>query len=205
MHYAWVDRIPVLDHFSEVADPSRYIPLPADWVICLSDVTNSTSAVEAGKYKSVNLAGAGTISAVSNALSGELSHYVFGGDGAGFAVAPDQSHIAGEALARTASWVERDLELELRVGRTRVSDIRTAGHDVRVAFWQASEHVRYTMFTGGGMEWATQQLKSGTIRLEKSASNEEPDLTGLSCQWGAIATQKRQDRFADRQKGRPGG
>ncbi len=176
----------MLDHFSEVADPSRYVPLPADWVICLSDVVNSTEAADAGKYKSVNLAGAGTISAVSNALSGDLSLYAFGGDGAGFAVAPDQAYTAGDALSRTAGWVERDLQLELRVGMTRVSDIRTAGHDVRVAFWRASEHVRYTMFTGGGMEWATEQLKAGTIRLEKSAPEDQPDLTGLSCQWGSI-------------------
>lgn len=186
MRHAWVDNIPVLGHFSEVADPSRYVPLPADWVICLSDVVNSTAAVDAGKYKSVNLAGAGTISAVSNALSGDLSLYVFGGDGAGFAVAPDQSFTAGDALSRTAGWAERDLQLELRVGMTRVSDIRAAGHDVRVAFWQASEHVRYPMFSGGGMEWATGQLKSGTIRLEKSAPQDKPDLTGLSCQWGPI-------------------
>lgn len=186
MPHAWADSIPVLDHFSEVADSSQYVPLPADWVICVSDVVNSTAAMEAGRYKAVNLAGAGTISAVSNALSGDLSLYVFGGDGAGFAVAPDQSHTAREALSRTAGWAERDLRLDLRVGMIRVSDIRTAGHDVRVAFWQASEHVRYTMFTGGGMEWATEQLKSGTIRLEASSPEEDPDLTGLSCQWGSI-------------------
>lgn len=184
--HAWVKQIPVLNHFSEVVDPSCYQPLPADWVICLCDVVGSTAAIQAGKYKSVNLAGAGTISAVSNALSGDLSLYVFGGDGAGFAVAPDQVLTAGDALSRTAGWAERNLDLQLRVGMTRVADIRTAGHDVRVAFWQASPHVRYTMFTGGGMEWATAQLKSGTISLPRANVEDEPDLTGLSCQWGPI-------------------
>ena len=36
------------------------------------------------------------------------------------------------------------------------------------------------------MEWAESQLKSGAIGLLPAAADEEPDLTGLSCQWGAI-------------------
>jgi hypothetical protein len=67
-----------------------------------------------------------------------------------------------------------------------VAEVRAAGFDARVAFWQASDHVRYAMFTGGGMEWAESQLKSGAIGLLPAAADEEPDLTGLSCQWGPI-------------------
>ena len=36
------------------------------------------------------------------------------------------------------------------------------------------------------MEWAESQLKSGAIGLLPAAADEEPDLTGLSCQWGVI-------------------
>ena len=182
----WLETVPVLDRFTDVADPSRYVPLPDDWRIGLSDVVDSTKAIEAGRYKAVNLAGAATISAVSNALGGDLPLFVFGGDGARFAVPPEQAPLAAEALARVAAWVGRDLDLTLRVGMVGVDEIRAHGTDARAAFWAASDHVRYAMFTGRGLEWAETQLKGGAIGLAPSVSDEEPNLTGLSCQWGPI-------------------
>jgi hypothetical protein len=182
----WIENVPVLEQFSQVADPSRYIPLPDDWHVGVSDVVNSTSAIEAGRYKAVNVAGAATISAVANALEGELSLFVFGGDGARFAVSPIQAPAAADALGRVAMWSGRDLDLCLRAGMTNVAEVRAAGFDVRVAFWQASDHVRYAMFTGGGLEWADAQLKGGAIGLPPGAEGGEPDLTRLSCQWGPI-------------------
>ena len=58
-------RIPVLESFARLTDPALYRPLPEDWVIGLSDVVASTEAIRAGKYKSVNVAGAALIAAVS--------------------------------------------------------------------------------------------------------------------------------------------
>ena len=72
---------------------------------------------------------------------------------------------------------------------TTVSNIRAAGFDVRVALFRASEHVRYAMFMGGGLEWAETKLKAGLISLPPSDPQDEPDLTGLSCQWGPIRPQ----------------
>jgi len=180
------DAIPLLDRFADVADPSLYRPLPDDWLLMLSDVVNSTAAIEAGRYRAVNLAGAATISAASNALNGALRLFTFGGDGAGFAVPADRAETARDALAKVAAWAERNLSLELRVGMVSVADIRKAGHDVRVALWEASDTVHYAMFDGGGMAWAGQQLKTGTIRFPAARDRDEPDLTGLSCQWGSV-------------------
>lgn len=184
------DTIPILSRFADAADPSLYAPLPDDWLACVSDVVDSTSAIAAGQYKSVNLAGAATISAVSNALGGDLKLFVFGGDGAGFAIPPEHADEAAEALSRVAGWSQRDLGLELRTGMTRVAAIRKAGYDLRVALWRASDDVRYAMFAGGGMAWVDEQLKEGTIRLPEAAADREPDLTGLSCQWGPIEAKR---------------
>ncbi len=183
---AWIASVPVLDRFAHVADPSRYAPLPDDWRIGVSDVVGSTVAIEAGRYKAVNLAGAATISAVTNALDGDLPLFAFGGDGAHFAVPPEQTSLTADALCRVAAWAERDLDLGLRVGMTSVSEIRAAGLDVTVAFWKASDDVRYAMFAGEGLEWAEAQLKSGALEPPLSGAGGEPDLTGLSCQWGPI-------------------
>ena len=186
MNERWVETVPVLDNFAQVVDLSVYAPLPDDWRIGVSDVMDSTSAIETGRYKAVNLAGAGTISAVANALRGDLSLFVFGGDGARFAVSPAEAPAATDALSRVAMWAKRDLNLRLRVGMTSVAEVRAAGFDARAAFWQASDNVRYAMFAGGGLEWAEAQLKSGAIGLPLGVSDDEPNLTGLSCQWGPI-------------------
>ena len=180
------DSIPVLQRFADAADSDAYVAVPDDWVVFISDVVNSTAAIEAGSYKAVNLAGAATISAAANALDAQLHLFVFGGDGAGFVIPPHLSETARLALARVAAWSQRDLGLELRVGMVPVSTIREAGHDIRVALWQASDAVSYAMFDGGGMAWAGAQLKSGAIRFAADPQGEDPDLTGLSCQWGSL-------------------
>jgi hypothetical protein len=186
MNDAWHARLPVLDDFSDVTDPARFVPLPDDWWIGVSDVVNSTGAIRDGRYKAVNLAGAATISAVANELEGDLHLFIFGGDGARFAVPAAHAERAADALSRVAMWAQRDLGLELRVAMVRVADIRAAGADVRAAFWRASDHVRYATFMGGGLEWAEARLKDGSIGLEPAAPDEDPDLSGLSCQWGPV-------------------
>ena len=176
--------LPVISDFARVADPGAFVPLPDDWVVGVCDVVDSTSAIAEGRYKAVNLAGAGSISAVANALEGGLEVFAFGGDGAAFAVPPEQAEAAADALARAVMWVRRDLDLELRGGMIPVAEIRAAGFDLRAALWQASPGVRYAMFTGGGLDWAEAELKRGSIRL--APADAEPDLTGLSCRWGPI-------------------
>lgn len=184
-----VSAFPMLDRFSQVVDSGRYAPIPDDWTIGVSDVVDSSGAIRAGRYKAVNLAGAGTISAVRNAMAGELKLFVFAGDGARFVVPPQYARQASDALARVAMWAQRDLDLELRVGTIGVAAARSAGFDVRAAFWQASKQVRYAVFDGGGLEWAESELKAGRIGLAAAQLDDEPDLTGLSCQWAPVRSQ----------------
>ena len=184
----WIDQVRELSDFAQVTDPSQYVDVPDDWSIGIADVVDSTAEIAAGRYKAVNLAGAGTISAVANALDGELALFIFAGDGARFAIPPHQASRAADALSRTAMWAKRDLNLNLRVGMMSVAAARAAGFDVSVAFLRASENVRYAMFAGGGIDWVELRLKKGVIDLSPSGVEDEPDLTGLSCQWGAIAS-----------------
>ena len=84
-------NIPVLTEFEEAAEPSRYAAVPDDWQIGIADIVDSSAAIASGEYKSVNFAGAATISAVTNALDEKLRLFSFGGDGAHFAVKPKQN------------------------------------------------------------------------------------------------------------------
>src|ERR1700684_2230731 len=111
--------ISVFRGFTRLMDPSLYAPLPSDWSIGVADIVGSTKAIAQARYKAVNMAGAAVIAAVTNALEGREFPFVFGGDGASFAVAPGDLERAKEALAATASWVKEDLDLIMRVALGR--------------------------------------------------------------------------------------
>lgn len=173
------------DDFQRVVDPTVYRPVPDDWVLGLTDVTDSTGAIAAGRYKAVNMAGAAGITAVMNALDKAPFPFIFGGDGAAFAVPPEHAETARTALAATARWVEDNLGLDLRTAIVPIEEIRHNGHDVRVAWYAASDAVRYAVFSGGGLAWAESQMKARRYLLEPAS--EIPILDGLSCRWNHIA------------------
>ena len=176
--------MPALGDFAEAVKAEAYRPLPEDWVVGFSDVAGSTKAVAEGRYKAVNMIGAGVIAAVSNALARRAFPFVFGGDGASFAVAATDASAAAEALRATAVFAREEFKLELRVAMVSVAEIRAAGRDIRVARYGASPHCAYAMFTGGGLTWFEGRAKRGEYALEPAAPGVRPDLSGLSCRWG---------------------
>ena len=175
--------LPSFDSFGEVVRDAHYRALPGDWWIGVTDVVGSTAAIGAGRYKDVNMAGAAAVSAVMNALGGMPFPFVFGGDGATFAVWGDARAASADALARTVRWVADDVGLELRAALVPVGAVRAAGHDVGVARFQSSPDVCYAMFAGGGAAWATAEMKAGRHAIPGAAPGARPDLAGLSCRW----------------------
>jgi Protein of unknown function (DUF3095) len=180
--------IPVFRGFTRLMEPQLYSPLPEDWTVGVADIVESTKAIAARRYKAVNMAGAAVIAAVTNALGGREFPFVFGGDGASFAVAPADLSLAREALAATASWVKDDLDLSMRVALVPMSAIRANGADVRVARFGPSANLSYAMFSGGGLGWAEAAMKRGEFAVEAAASGTQPDLSGLSCRFEEIPT-----------------
>src|ERR1700682_6790595 len=81
--------IPVFRGFASLMDPALYAALPDDWSIGVADIVESTRAIAEARYKAVNMAGASVIAAITNALAGREFPFVFGGDGASFAVSPE--------------------------------------------------------------------------------------------------------------------
>jgi Protein of unknown function (DUF3095) len=178
--------IPVFHGFGSLMDPALYSPLPDDWSIGVADIVESTKAIAQARYKAVNMAGAAVIAAVTNALEGREFPFVFGGDGASFAVSPDDLERARDALAATANWVRDDLNLAMRVALIPVAAIRAQGLDVRVARFGPSPNLSYAMFSGGGLGWAEAAMKRGEFAVPAAPSGTQPDLTGLSCRFEEI-------------------
>jgi hypothetical protein len=175
--------IAVFRGFTRLMEPSLYSPLPDDWTVGVADIVNSTKAIAEKRYKAVNMAGAAVIASVTNALGGREFPFVFGGDGASFAVAPSDLAAAREALAATAAWVKQDLDLEMRLALVPMAAIRSNGFDVRVARFGPSANLSYAMFSGGGLAFAEAAMKRGEFALSAAPAGAQPDLSGLSCRF----------------------
>ncbi|KQT02835.1 adenylate cyclase [Rhizobium sp. Leaf391] len=180
------DLIPFVDNFADLTNVESYRPLPDGWVLAIADVIDSTRAIEKGKYKAVNTAGASVITALLNGLGRQTYPFVFGGDGAMLALPGDRVSTAQEILATLTVWVSEALQLTLRAAIVPVQDIRDTGLDVLVARHRASENATYAMFSGGGSHWAEAQMKKGLYSVVAAAPGSRPDLTGLSCRWDPI-------------------
>jgi hypothetical protein len=178
--------IPVFRGFGSLMDPALYSPLPDDWTVGVADIVESTKAIANQRYKAVNMAGAAVIAAVTNALEGREFPFVFGGDGASFAVAPGDLDSARAALAATATWVREDLDLAMRVALVPVKAVRAQGLDIRVARFGPSPNLSYAMFSGGGLGWADAAMKRGQFAVAPAPAGEQPDLSGLSCRFEEI-------------------
>ena len=96
--------LPLLSRLYRGDGPGLFSPLPVDWVVGIADVVQSTKAIAENRYKAVNMAGAAVIVAVTNALQDRDFPFVFGGDGASFAV-PARGRGGGTSGARR----DRDL------------------------------------------------------------------------------------------------
>ena len=175
--------VPVFRDFRKLMDAGVYTPLPDGWMVGVADVVQSTKAIAEKRYKAVNMAGAAVIAAVTNALGDREFPFVFGGDGASFAVAPGDCESARAALAATAAWTDSELGLTLRVALIPIAQIRKEGLDVRVARYAPSPNLSYAMFSGGGLAWADAAVKRGVFAVMPAPPGTWPDLTGLSCRF----------------------
>jgi hypothetical protein len=180
---AFYSGVPVFRDFRRLMDPAVYVPLPDDWAVGIADVVQSTRAIAEKRYKAVNMAGAAVIAAVTNALGEREFPFVFGGDGASFAVAPADAEKAQAALAATAAWSTGEVGLAMRVAMVPLKAIREAGFDVRVARFAPSANLSYAMFSGGGITFADAAMKRDAFAVSPAPPGVWPDLTGLSCRF----------------------
>ncbi len=172
--------------FDSISDGRDFAPLPDDWTVLISDVVNSTGAIERGEYKSVNMVGASSIVAVLNGCTGVEVPFIFGGDGGVVAVPPDVLRAARTRLGALQVQCESLFGLTLRAAAIPVHELRNAGADVAVRKFQLSGNNHLAMFSGGGLELADEWLKAemdSKWHLSPDDAGKSLDLSGLSCRW----------------------
>ena len=179
--------------FKDVFNAGHYRPLPPDWLVAACDIEGSTAGIEGGKYKEINMIGASAIIAVLNAVPGVEIPYVFGGDGASFAIPPEAAEPVAAALQGTRDMAVNVFGLTLRAGIIPVSDVRAAGCDITVARYRLSENVAIAMFDGGGLAHAENLIKDPRQkdRYDLKKWTKAPpfaDFNGLECRWNPLKT-----------------
>jgi hypothetical protein len=186
-------ELPTLEHFIEITNLQNFFPIPSDWYIVITDIMGSTKAIEAGRYKDVNMLGVSSIIAVLNRAKHLDIPFIFGGDGASLLIPPSLLTEVKQALLATQDMAKREFNLNLRVGIIPVTTVRDTNYDVKVAKVRVSPNYTQAVFTGGGLTYATELIKNHkTSQLYSINSSETPhqaDFSGLVCPWQDIQSQ----------------
>jgi len=184
--------LPVQDHFETITNESLYQHVPDGWSLVITDVKGSTQAIEAGKYKEVNLIGASSIIAVLNASQGQEIPFVFGGDGSTLLVPDAWIPELSSALAATQKMARDQFSLELRVGIVPVKEVHAQGVSIKIAKVRISPNYCQAMFAGGGVSLAEKLVKGpeGEKFRLKEVSTAKADYTGLECRWNDISNKQ---------------
>lgn len=173
--------------FQDLLSDENYVEAPLDWWIVITDIEDSTQAIESGRYKDVNTIGAATLAAIQNATGRLQFPFVFGGDGA-TALIPDTNKLAVEKeLSALRSISRTQFRLELRVGMVSVQELHDQGLPVRIAKFRLEGNYPLAIFSGGALTRADKLIKNEADRYSvPEHPGRETNLRNLSCRWKPI-------------------
>jgi hypothetical protein len=108
-----------------LGDESRFVQVPTDWHVVVTDIRNSTIALGAGRHEAVNLIATGSIIATLNLARKKNVGvpFFFGGDGATMLVPPALLDPVIRALTTHRENGLANFDLDLRVGSGSVAGI----------------------------------------------------------------------------------
>ncbi len=175
-----------MENLKQITKTENYQDVPEDWLIAITDVRNSTKAIEAGRYKAVNTMAAVTITAVLNSIPDIDVPFLFGGDGASIVFPPEVSNQVFYALAAVKRLGRDSFDLEVRAGIVPVSDVIKGGYAVKAGKINNSENFQQPVFTGGGLDYADALIKSpqsAELYLIDDSFAGEADFSGFECRW----------------------
>ncbi|TYQ28093.1 DUF3095 domain-containing protein [Pseudanabaena sp. UWO311] len=183
--------LPFLQNFADITHSENFYAVPSDWAAIITDIAESTKAIEDGRYKDINLLGACSIIVILN-IVGELEiPFVFGGDGASILIPPPFIPEVEQALLDVQKLAADEFNLLLRIGIVPLSAI-TSNYEIKVAKLRISENYDQAILRGGGISYATRLVKdqATTDLYSPRHKNSYPiaDFSGLECRWQDIPT-----------------
>lgn len=182
-------KLPIYHSQKDWFQTENFVDFDAQWYVIISDVVSSTKAIERGRYKDVNMAGALSIIALLNETTSHELPFVFGGDGATILVPKSLYDVARRVLAGCAYVVKKNFDLELRVGIMSLSKLYATGETLSVLKYQTSPAFVQAIFQGTAIHTFDAGLKSGHFRCIEP-KDEAINLNGLECRWTDILAPK---------------
>ena len=183
--------LPVLKNFADITHSENFCTVPNDWAVIITDIVDSTKAIESGRYKDINLLGACSIIVVLNIVGDLEIPFVFGGDGASILIPPRFIPEAELALLAVQKMAADEFDLVLRVGIVPIAAI-SSNYEIKIAKLRISENYDQAILRGGGISYATNLIKdkatTGFYSPNPQSSNPIADFSGLECRWQDIPT-----------------
>ena len=181
-----VNEIPLGDLLME---EHLFFRIPANWYVVITDIKNSTTAIQKGLHETINLVATGSIVAVLNiAYKANLTvPFFFGVDGASFIMPPTLLETAIHALLQHKENTKTNFDLDLRVGHIPVANIYEQGHNLNISKLKTSELFAIPVLLGDGLIYAEKKIKGPDYMFATlTATGDELDLSGMQCRWDRI-------------------
>lgn len=183
----FTETLPLFTRLEQTLNCDAYHELPEDWYIIVTDIVNSTIAIDEGRYRDVNSVGGSTIAAVVNATKPCKVPYVFGGDGATFCVPPYLIENVKQALKGCQELAQDGMGLELRVG---IVPYQVLKHRIHLCRYSCAPNLVQYFFMGGGMDEADSLVKSDSQYHLPADTPSNADFSGFECRWNEIPSPK---------------
>jgi len=181
--------LPLFQDLDAVLEPRNFQEIPDAWSVVLTDVMNSTEAIEKGKYKDVNIAGGLAAMALSNYFQNMDFPFLFGGDGVTFLVPDETVPEIQSILVDTRKKVFEFFQLHLRVGIVPASYLKQNDKKLLVGKWRISEFYNQAILLGDGVDFVEDLVKKPNSKFTLSPDlpiTLEANFQGFSCRWKDI-------------------
>ena len=187
-------RLPIHEIFSK----ARFTDVPASWHIVMTDVKNSTGAVQEGRHNDVNLVAASSLVVALNLgrAAGIELPFFFTGDGGTMMIPENLLDGVVEGLNIHNKNSIRNFGLELYLGHLPVQQINDAGHTIQIAKVEFSKNFNKPVVLGNGLKYAEEIIKSpGTGMYVPISANNDLNMEGLECRWDKIKPPMAEDEI----------
>jgi Protein of unknown function (DUF3095) len=180
------DQLTTFRNFKEFTNLSFYLDVPEDWYIVITDVVNSTQAIEKGEYKYVNMASALSLVAVINLNPKQKLPFIFGGDGITLLISKEMLADVQSVLADNRELVQKTFNLKLRVGFVAIRKVYEAGYELKIGKYQTSSKHSQMLAIGNGIDYAEYLVKNHHVNInylisDSSKPHRKADYSGFAC------------------------
>lgn len=180
------EKLAALINFKDFTNPNFYLDAPEDWYVVITDVVNSTKAIEQGQYKYVNMASALSLVAVINLNPSLKLPFIFGGDGITLLIPKSIVSDVQSVLSDNRDIVEKTFNLRLRVGCVPVRKIYEAGYELKIAKYQMSSQYSQILVIGDGIDYAEFLVKhhdenANYLIPDNYKPDKKADYSGFAC------------------------